>query len=175
MVMFVIALVTALGVLGGYWYTLGQLDPMQPDEVFELQFGRGSGWLGLDVLRIVSKSEASYEYRVDGGDWHRKKFKLNDAEMASLRNAITQMNVWAMERAYSRPERADGTQWVLLVRENGKSRSVYFDNNFPEAIRNFAEFVDQKIIVPYADTLNPTVVPERHHLKHQKAIWESIR
>lgn len=94
--------------------------------------------------------------------------------MANLRRAINVMNIGAMERAYH-GQVVDGTQWILLVRVDGKEKSVYFDNNFPKSIRTFSSFVHQAILEPLADPVESEVVPARHHRKHEKAIWASIQ
>jgi hypothetical protein len=46
---------------------------------------------------------------------------------------------------------------------------------FPPSIRKFAAFVDQTILEPFADPLDPEIVPARHHHKHEKEIWASIQ
>lgn len=157
------------------WYTLGQPDPIQPDQKFEIQFGRGSGWHGLDLLRITSDGEAWFEYQTetDNGVWHRKRFHVGDQRLADLRDAINALNPWGMAAAYHGNVH-DGTQWVLLVRVDGKSKSVYFDNNFPGRITQFAGFIDRAILEPLAEPIAPEVVPARHHRKHEKDIWASI-
>ena len=51
-----LAMVTTLAALSLIFVPidLGGPDVFQPDPLFELQFGRGSGWHGLDLLRITS-------------------------------------------------------------------------------------------------------------------------
>lgn len=53
-----LAALLAIIALGWSWYSLGRPDSIQPDEKFELQFGQGRGWHGLDVLQITSEGKA---------------------------------------------------------------------------------------------------------------------
>ncbi len=159
---------------GPYLFWYADRTRIPADEKFDLQFGRGSGWHGLDLLRITSDGRAEYEYQADHGEWRRKTFVVPEHQLTKLRQEITELNPWGMDRAYHRNV-ADGTQWCFLVRIDGKSKSVYFDNNFPNAIRRFADVIDQTVLVPFADPVEAEVVPQRHHRKHEKEIWASIR
>jgi hypothetical protein len=149
-------------------------EPIGPDQEFELQFGRGSGWHGLDLLRVASDGRATYEYQPQWGTWIRKTFVVDIERMRELRAAVNDLNVWGMQRAYSRGV-ADGTQWIVLIRVEGKSKSVYFDNKFPVRIKRFADYVDNAILKPLADPVEPIIVPTRLHGQHTKEIWASIK
>jgi hypothetical protein len=148
---------------------------MRPDEKFEFQFGRGSGWHGLDVVRITSDGSASYEYQSESDVWRRKVFEIDADVLEALREKINSVNVMDMQRSYSNPSIADGTQWCLLVRIDGRTKSVYFNNKFPDEIRNLAAFVDETILEPFADPVDAVTVPSWHHRKHETPLWTSIR
>lgn len=167
-------LMLAIVALASLWYRHGEPDALRPDENFELQFGRGSGWHGLDVLRITSDRRAVYEYRTELGIWERKRFAVDAKGLADLRGAIDTLNPWDMERAYH-ADVCDGTQWAFFVCVDGTSKSIYFNNHFPGAIKQFADFVDRAILQPFADPLKAQTVADRHHRKHEKELWESIR
>lgn len=160
--------------LGHYWFTLGQPNAIQPDEEFELQFGRGSGWHGLDLLRITSDGNAVYEYQAERDIWKRKSFVVNEATLVALRKTINDLNIWGMDH-HDDGSTNDGTQWCLLIRIDGKSKAFYFDNHFPNRIRQLADFVDQAILEPFAVPVVAEVVPARHHRKHEKELWQSVR
>lgn len=149
-------------------------EPIAPDQEFELQLGRGSGWHGLDLLRITSDGRATYEYQPELGTWLRKVFVVDTKRVDQLRLAVNDLNIWGMQGKYA-ANVMDGTQWIVFIRVNGKAKSVYFDNKFPRRIRTFADLVDEIILGPLADPIEPSIVPNRLHRQHEKDIWASIR
>ncbi len=156
-----VALIVLAGAaLASLWYRHGEPDAIQPDETFELQFGRGSGWHGLDVLRITSDGKAVYEYQTDLGIWERKRFALDAEVLADLRGAIGTLNPWEMDREYH-ANVCDGMQRVLLIRVEGKSKLIYFNSQFPDGIKKFAGFVDRNILQPFAGPVEAEIAPAR--------------
>jgi hypothetical protein len=155
-------------------YSWGRPDPLEPDAQFELQFGRGSARHGLDVLRVTSDGNAVYEYQPDLNVWERRRFRLGVQALADLRKAIDDLDPWSMPAVY-RANIADGTQWILLIRVEGREKAVYFDNNFPDAIQRLADHIDHRIIAPLADPVPPESVPSWHQRKHEKELWEAVR
>src|SRR5262245_25938730 len=107
------AIATVLLVGGVYVWRVGSPDRIIPDEKFELQFGRGSGWHGLDLLRITSDGNAWYEYQEILGEWQRKRFHVGAKQIQELREAIDTLDLWELARSYH-ADVADGTQWCLL-------------------------------------------------------------
>jgi hypothetical protein len=145
------------------------------DEKFDFQLGRGSGWHGLDLLRITSDGVAVYEYQTKlGGGWERKTFLVDRARLDALSDTINNLRIKDLKRAYH-GNVADGTQWCLLISIDGDTKSVYCDNNFPGPIRSLAKFVDETILEPLAGPVVAETVPERHYREHEKEIWASIR
>lgn len=145
-----------------------------PEKKFEFQFGRGSGWHGLDLLRITSDGTSEYEFQESQGEWRHKAFVIPAKQVEDLREAINRFGILDLNRHYHGGVH-DGTQWCLLIKVEGESRSFYFDNNFPGPIRKLAGFVDQSVLEPFAAPVQATIVPTRNHRKHEKEIWASIR
>ena len=149
-------------------------ETLPPDSKFEFQFGRGSGWHGLDLLRITSNGQAEYEFQTTAGEWRRKTFLVPEKQIVDLREAINDLGILDLRKSYH-GDVADGTQWCLLIKEEGKARSFYFDNSFPAPIQKLADFVDRTILEPFADPIEGKLVPARHHREHEKEIWASVR
>jgi uncharacterized membrane protein YfcA len=144
------------------------------DETFEFQLGQGSGWHGLDLLKITADGKAVYEYQSSRGEWERKTFFVDKASMDALICKINSLKIMELDRAYH-GDVADGTQWCLLIKSNGRAKSVYCDNNFPERIEKLAAFVHETIIEPFGGKAEARAVPPRECRKHEKEIWESIK
>jgi hypothetical protein len=144
------------------------------DENFDFQLGRGSGWHGLDLFRVTSDGTAVYEYQTESGEgWERKTFLVDRARLDALRDAINNLRIAELNRAYH-GNVMDGTQWCLLISMDGQTKSVYCDNNFPAPIRNLATLVDETILEPLGSPIVAETVPQRHHRKHEKELWAAI-
>jgi hypothetical protein len=115
-----------------------------------------------------------YEYQTEQGGWERKTFFVDKQAMEALIGKINSLKIMELDRAYH-GNVADGTQWCLLIKSNGKAKSVYCDNRFPERIEQIAKFVHETVIEPFGGKADAGAVPPWDHRKHEKEIWESIR
>jgi hypothetical protein len=148
--------------------------PITADATFEFQLGQGSGWHGLDLLKIPADGMAVYEYQPQRGKWFRKRFSVDKGRLEALIEKIKALNILDMERWYTSGI-ADGTQWCILIKSGGQQKSIYCDNKFPQPIKDLAAFVHETIIEPLGGRVEAVVVPEREHHNHEKEIWASIR
>ena len=68
---------------------------------------------------------------------------------------------------------ADGTQWVLWIRQGDRERASYFNNHFPGPIVRFARELDEII----AQSVGPKLRWERvlpwNSREHEKELWKS--
>jgi hypothetical protein len=155
------------------WYFLeNKADPDRGID-FWFQLGQGSGWHGLDLIRITADGRVSYEYRTSEG-WTRKRFTINQKMVQSLKEKINALGIRNLKRAYHRPI-ADGTQWCLLIKEDDPPKSIYCDNQFPKPVVDLAEFVHENIVEPNSNMLKGVIVGERDHEMHEKELWNSIK
>ena len=142
----------------------------KPDKPFHLEFGRGSGWHGLEVVKLNEKGLLeTYEF---SPDYRRGVCLLEPDVIREVAGWLVENNVFEMNKAYSAGVN-DGSQWIIWIKQNGVEKSVYFDNYFPKAIQNFATSLDAKMKtfkMEYADWVGP-----REGSDYQKAIWASIR
>jgi hypothetical protein len=155
----VVAVTFGIFAFGTYVYLeyFAPRETLPPDETWEFQFGRGSGWHGLDLLRITSDGRSEFEFQTDVGAWQRKTFVVPNEQIDALRQKINALGILDLDKTYHGNVQ-DGTQWCLLIKTEGKARSFYFD-----------------ILAPFAEPVAGVRVPTRHHRQHEKEIWASIR
>src|SRR5262249_50895911 len=121
------------------------IDHTQP---FWLEFGRGSGWHGLDTIKIdqtgrviLHRMKSERQENVNVLSWEVGTLQLSPEGLAEVLKAVESNNLMSLHKAYHE-DIADGTQWVLWIRQGGWEKSVYFNNSFPRAITAFAEQLD---------------------------------
>ncbi|MFI5380547.1 MAG: hypothetical protein ACHRHE_14720 [Tepidisphaerales bacterium] len=119
--------------------------PVVYDSTFEFQLGQGSGWHGLDLIKITADGKAVYQYESSSNVWSRKTFQLTAVEMQSLADQVNELKIVALDDYY-KANIHDGTQWCLLVKSQGHLKRIYCDNRFPRRIEKLAAFVHEKII-----------------------------
>ena len=121
------------------------IDSSQP---FRLEFGRGSGWDGLNTVKIDQTGQAvlhrmKSERREDVTvlSWEVATLQLSPEALAEALQAVESNDLMGLHRAYHE-DIADGTQWVLWIKQGEREKSVYFNNRFPSAISAFAQQLD---------------------------------
>jgi hypothetical protein len=146
---------------------------LHPDDTFEFQFGQGSGWHGLNLLKVTADGRATYEYQADRG-WSRKTFVVGDRGLEHLVEKINALRIFGLPRAYH-ADVADGTQWCLLIKTGGRRKAIYCDNYFPAELRELAAFVHRDVVVGAGGLAEPVAVPRWCWRQHEQEIWSSIR
>ncbi len=142
-------LVTLIGVclLAYYAFVAGHSvsDPAGPlpfdaSRPFKLDFGRGSGMVGLSTIAIAENGETSI-CRWRKGTWERASLRLSAQQLNEVAQAVTRHRLPRLAKEYLGTV-LDGTQWVLWIRQGTLGKATYFDNNFPGSIRYFANELD---------------------------------
>jgi hypothetical protein len=80
-----------------------------------------------------------------------------------------------MERVYDNTRIADGTQWCLLIKTGGESKSIYCNNRFPRPIEELAAFVDEAILEQVAGQVAAVLYPAGETRRHERELWASIK
>lgn len=155
-----------------FWIFWPRSDPDSGVD-FWFQLGQGSGMHGLDLIRVTADGGVSYEYLSSSG-WARKRFSIDQKMIQSLKEKIDHLGIQNLKPAYHRPI-ADGTQWCLLIKGDGRPKAIYCDNNFPKPVVDLAEFVHKNILEPNATNIEGEIVTDRQHERHEKELWNSIR
>ena len=154
------------------------LEPTQP---WKIDLGRGSGWHGLDTVALahdgrVVLHQAKWEREGTANRQRRESAELTlppDA-IRHITDSVVAERLLDLGREYHAKGVADGTQWVLWVRQGGREKAVYLDNHFPEAAVQFAATVDAELTAAGAGLRWRNVFgwDERGH---ERELWASIR
>jgi hypothetical protein len=154
------------------------IDRTQP---FWLEFGRGSGWHGLNTVQmdqtgrvLLHRMKSERQQDVTMLSWEAATLQLSPEAVADVLKAVESNNLMGLHKAYHE-DIADGTQWVLWIKQGEREKSVYFDNNFPRAITAFAEQLDAIVARAGLDKVVWQPVPERESRQHERELWDSIR
>lgn len=117
------------------------IDHTQP---FWIEFGRGSGLNGLDTVKIDQTGKAilrKMKSTHQNLSWEVATLQLSRGELDEVLKAVESNKLMGLQKSYHR-NLADGTQWVLWIRQGKHENSVYFNNNFPGSITAFADQLD---------------------------------
>jgi hypothetical protein len=154
------------------------IDPTQP---FWLEFGRGSGWHGLDIVKIDQTGRAvlqrmNSEHRNDAAvlPWEVATLRLSREALAEVLKAVESNGLTGLHKGYHQ-DIADGTQWVLWIKQGEREKSVYFNNSFPPAITGFAAQLDAILVRAGLDKVTWEPVPEQEARQHERELWDSIK
>lgn len=154
------------------------LDPGRP---YQLEFGRGSGWHGLDTVKLrqdgtvtLHRQRQEFDGQVVHLFWETARLKLPPEALARVVDAIEEHQLLGMDREYHE-DADDGTQWVLWVKQGEKEKSVYFDNRFPKGIVRFAEALDNVLAENGLEKADWRRVPDVDARKHERELWDSIK
>lgn len=147
------------------------LDPSQP---FVIEFGRGSGRHGLDVVKVDETGFVRLS-RVQGHPGTESaSLQLSIADIATLVGLVNTNQLTSMGRAYSDPRIADGTQWVLWIEQSPSQKAIYFNNSFPSQINAFARGLDSLLQKAGLSTATWSAVPAQQADAQQTALWARI-
>jgi hypothetical protein len=154
------------------------IDPKKP---YRIELGRGSGWHGLDTVKISEdgavvlyrNQEAASVAAWSQGPWYKATMQLSAESLAKVLQAVEDNHLLALHKAYH-ADVADGTQWVLWIKQGDEEKSVYFNNHFPQEIVRFAGAVDA--VLADSGSSNFTWYPVLGSSRdHEKELWNSIK
>lgn len=161
----------------------GQKWEFQPAQEYKVEFGRGSGWVGLATIKLESSGKVVIcEPRYLLERVQAKKFdmvlaegtcNLTPEDVLKVANLIKDLKLNGLAKAYHGGV-YDGTQWVFFLQQGGQQKSVYFDNKFPKVIERFAKALDG-ILEPYKNKAVWQQVAKGHERDNGKSLWESIK
>jgi hypothetical protein len=144
---------------------------IDPNKPYRIELGRGSGWHGLDTLKISEDGKVVLHRHQ--GTWYKATMKLPGESLAKVLQAVEENQLLGLHKAYH-ADVADGTQWVLWLSQGEKEKSVYFNNHFPKEIIRFAASLDAVLADSGSGNLTwyPVLGGGRDH---EKELWDSIK
>lgn len=154
-----------------------EFDPSRP---YQLKFGRGSGWDGLDTVAIDENGDVvlhRLQEEQDGDvirqSWQTAGMTIDDKTAQRIAELILECGLLKLNRAYH-ADVEDGSQWVFwLVQGEGEKR-IYCDNFFPRPVQDFAVELDSELEQAGADAVKWKPVPAEWERDHEKGLWESV-
>jgi hypothetical protein len=117
---------------------------IEPTKPFELHFGRGSGWRGLDTVQIKTNGDVILYRQVRNlsqREWQTATLTISKSDHKAICDALITNQVLNLHNQVA-TNVSDGIQWILLATQSGHTKAVYFDNLFPPPITNFARTID---------------------------------
>ena len=143
-------------------------------QAFRLEFGRGSGWHGLDTVRVDQDGGVVLHRRQQADVWETTTLQLPPNALADVLKAVESNGLMGLHREYH-ADIHDGTQWVLWIKQGEQEKSVYFNNSFPRQITRFAEQLDSILSTAGQDEAawQPVAVSESR--QHERELWDSIK
>jgi hypothetical protein len=144
--------------------------PFDIAQPFKIDFGRGSGMHGLDTIAIAQDGQTSLCRSLPDGSWEHSSLRLSPERIRAVARAVARHNLPRLARAYH-ANVADGTQWVLWIRQGQRQKATYFDNNFPTSIRGFSSELDRILQSAGYNTLHW----QPSKTRADKELWNSIK
>ena len=146
---------------------------------YRLEFGRGSGWHGLDTIAIEDGKVILHRLGEDkkgntGGIWVSGTMQIPKDATERIVKTIVDLDLLEMNRSYH-ADIADGTQWIFWLTQDGQEKSIYFDNHFPKAIQEFARSLDEELAKAGLAKAEWSRVPDEERRSHENRIWDSIK
>lgn len=152
-----------------------RIDPGKP---WRMEFGRGSGWHGLDTIELDREGRVVFHRlrhnQEDVLSWQTATAQLPPDAVVKVLEAVESHRLLELDKEYH-ADVHDGTQWVLWVRQGDRQKTVYFNNHFPDAILRFAESYDEIIAGTIGPGLQWRAVPRARGRDHERPLWASIQ
>jgi hypothetical protein len=146
---------------------------LDPEKAYRIELGRGSGWHGLDIVKFSQDgSVVLHSHR--GTIWYTATMHLPEQAAGQVFQAVEDNQLLGMERAYH-ANVADGTQWVLWIKQGNNEKSVYFNNHFPKGIIGFANALDTLLSGNGVGSVSWRPVRSWSSRNHEKELWNSIK
>jgi hypothetical protein len=147
------------------------LDPPRP---FVIEFGRGSGLHGLDVVKVDHTGLVQLSRIADGQNVESASLQFSSADVATLVGLVNKNQLTDMGRTYSDPRIADGTQWVLWIEQSPSQKSIHFSNSFPNQITAYANGLDGLLQKVGLSAAKWSPLPAQQGMDQQKELWARI-
>ena len=148
---------------------------LDPASDYQIEFGRGSGWHGLDTVKVGQDgSVLLHRMKREYDLWENATMRFSEASLAKLNKAVEANDLMNLHKAYH-GDVHDGSQWVLWIKQGSKEKAVYFNNHFPNAIVQFARTLDEVLADSGFAKLTWQQVPTAESRQHEREIWQSIK
>lgn len=148
---------------------------IQPEQPFHLEFGRGSGREGLDLVTVNGTGQTTM-FRINYGlsRWETAQMRLSTNTLNQIVKAINRLKITGMAKAYH-AKVYDGTQWVFWLKQGKQEKAIYFNNHFPGEIQEFANILTHSLESENVKKVTWSAIPKNKWREHETGIWQSIK
>jgi hypothetical protein len=147
---------------------------LDPSKSFVVEFGRGSGWHGLDIIKVDHSGTVKVSRTTNDHHLESASLKLSRLDLAKLVGLVNTNKLTSLGRTYTDPRIADGTQWVLWIQQGVSEKAIYFNNSFPDEITAFANGLDALLKKAGLNSATWNPVPTQQGIDQQNALWARI-
>jgi hypothetical protein len=154
---------------------------IEPTQSFRLEIGRGSGWHGLDTIKLDQEGHVVLHRMKEEMKrnrvivrWETATLQLRPHALGEVLESVESNGLLRLRKAYSDKRKADGTQWVLWITQGEMEKVVYFNNSFPQQIVRFAEELDAILSASDLDKVAWQMVPATEFRQHEDDLWNSV-
>jgi len=153
--------------------TVFHFNPSMP---FSMNFGKGSSLDGLETIRIAENGSATLHRHLDKnmGTWKTANVSLTPELMSKLVQVIVADDLLSLKSVYSKRNRKDGSQWVLLIKQGEYTKRVYLDNDFPSQILRFDNALDDIATSAGVNQATWSAIEASQARKHESELWETV-
>lgn len=154
--------------------------PFDPSLPFRLELGRGSAPDGLETVLIEPNGAATFHRRGNmiwdavnqrrDQQWETCQLQLDQLALTSIARAIIDHRIGQLESQYH-ADVHDGTQWLLRLTQNNRTKRVYFNNHFPQSIQDFAQLIDEQVSRSGLSQVIWKQVDSQKNDEYQTALW----
>ncbi|QIF02007.1 hypothetical protein [Roseimicrobium sp. ORNL1] len=156
--------------------TQGNPVPRTPGEVVQaVTFAHGSGQGGFDSVRLDREGNVVFVIAIDENNrrYERHTFQVPAEKARALLDGTGVQGCFGLHRLYTAGVN-DGSQAFMRIDSNKRGRTYWFDNFYPERLKQFTAELDRWIAQADADADAVRVgVPRRDdgfQVYHQSAI-----
>lgn len=147
---------------------------IDPSAEFHFAFGRGSGMDGLDTILFGRDGIVTLHRKTSKGRWQTATITLDSNSIRRILETTEAEHIMAMSAKYH-ADVSDGSQWILWITQGSRSKSIYFDNYFPQGIRRLATVLDSELAAAGIAAMKWKGVPMKESRLHEESLWNSIK
>jgi hypothetical protein len=136
------------------WHLSAFSSRLDPDVPYRIDLGRGSGWHGLETVKVRQDGTVLlHRQQVERKEepkgvviylyWETTTLHLPEGALAKILDAVAANRLLGLRREYIDSEVQDGSQWVLWIQQGDREQVVYCSNRFPEELVQFAVTLDE--------------------------------
>jgi hypothetical protein len=161
------------------WHLAAAPPRVEPGVAWNIEFGRGSGMLGLETVNVASNGTVVLHRFAQTSEpgilvWETATLAVPQRAVAEVLGSVERNRLLALRKRYTAGIH-DGIQWVFRFRQGDAERAVYFNNEFPRTIERFAADLDRVLAENGLGTAVWRRVPDAEARQHERELWDSIR